>query len=127
MTAQIASNSIREGRDWSRLPALSEQWIATMRGSADFLGLNYYTSRYVDVLKEPSGPIPSHERDSMLKSTVSSEWKRAKSSWLYAVPSGLGDILRFDPRNLYSFQRMEEKNTLSEIPGGLKRRTTTPK
>lgn len=100
MTAQIASNSIREGRDWSRLPALSEQWIATMRGSADFLGLNYYTSRYVEVLEEPSGPNPSHERDSKLKSTVNPEWKRAKSAWLYAVPSGLGDILRFFPHSI---------------------------
>lgn len=66
-----------------------------MRGSADFLGLNYYTSRLVEVLKQPSGPNPSHERDSMLKSAVKPEWKRAKSAWLYAVPSGLGDILRF--------------------------------
>lgn len=98
MTAQIASNSIREGRDWSRLPALSEQWINIIRGSADFLGYNYYTSRYVQGLKEPSGPNPSHERDTMLKNTVKPEWKQAKSNWLYAVPSGLGDMLRYSSK-----------------------------
>lgn len=94
MITQIASNSIREGRTWSRLPIFSQKWIDMIKGSADFLGLNYYTSRYVEVLKEPVGRKPSIYRDMMLNFTVKPEWKRSRSDWLYSVPSGLGDILR---------------------------------
>lgn len=93
MITQVASNSIREGRSWSRLPVLSEKWIETIQGSADFLGLNYYTSRYVHLLKAPEGKNPSYARDSMLKYSIDPQWKRGKSEWLYSVPSGIRDIL----------------------------------
>lgn len=94
MITQITSNSIREGRSWSRLPMLSERWIETIRGSADFLGLNYYTSRMVEATTEPTGQNPSYDRDFGLKQTVKPEWKPSASDWLYAAPQGLGDILR---------------------------------
>lgn len=95
MQTSINSNSIREGRSWSRLPTLSQKWKETIRGSADFFGLNYYTSRYVELSTTPNGFDPSWERDSNLKQHVKPEWKQAKSKWLYAVPQGLGDILRY--------------------------------
>lgn len=95
MITQIAGNSIREGRAWSRLPSFSDRWIEMIRGSADFLGLNYYTSRYVETTDEPTGRDPSYYRDVNLKLVVKPEWKQSASSWLYAVPQGLGDILRY--------------------------------
>lgn len=95
MIAQIASNSIREGRDWSRLPVLSDDWIATIRGSADFLGLNYYTSRNVELVKETvESNRPSFYGDTKLRYIIKPEWKQSKSHWLYSVPSGIGDLLR---------------------------------
>ena len=94
MITTIASNSIREGRSWSRLPSFTDKWIETIRGSADFLGLNYYTSRYAEVNQEPAGPQPSYERDTNLKFTIKPEWKASASKWLYSVPKGIGDILR---------------------------------
>lgn len=94
MQTVINSNSIREGRSWSRLPTFSQKWKDLIKGSADFLGLNYYTSRYVKLNPEPSGLNPSWERDNGLIQSVEPEWKRSRSSWLYSVPQGLGDILR---------------------------------
>lgn len=94
MINQIANNSISEGRSWSRLPTFSKQWINEIRGSADFMGLNYYTSRYVKESDVPMGPNPSFVRDSNLKPTVKPEWKRSTTLWNYSVPKGLGDILR---------------------------------
>lgn len=94
MITQVASNSIREGRSWSRLPEFSEKWIKTIRGSADFLGLNYYTSRYVESIKEAEGTKPSYYSDALLKFSVKPEWERGGSTWLYSVPSGIGDLLR---------------------------------
>lgn len=94
MREQINRNSIREGLKRSRLPIFSDYWIEKIRGSADFLGLNYYTSRYVELLNMPIGTNPSYERDTMLKQTVKPEWKQSKAQHIYAVPSGLGDLLR---------------------------------
>lgn len=39
MRADIANNSIHEGRPRSRLPIFSQEWIDKIRGSSDFLGL----------------------------------------------------------------------------------------
>lgn len=95
MRTRIASNSIREGRSRSRLPTFSQKWVNTIRGTADFLGLNYYTSRCVEILEGPSGPDPSHARDRGLKESIRPEWKPSASKWLYSVPQGLGDLLRY--------------------------------
>lgn len=94
MQTVINSNSIREGRSWSRLPTLTSKWKDIIRGSADFFGLNYYTSRYVELASQPHGPNPSWERDTGLTNHVRPEWKQSRSKWLYSVPQGLGDILR---------------------------------
>lgn len=94
MIERIANNSASEGRSWSRLPEFSKKWIDTIRGSADFIGLNYYTSRYVEIPTEPEGENPSYQRDMNVKETIRHDWKTTASSWLYSVPEGLGDILR---------------------------------
>lgn len=118
MITQIASNSIREGRAWSRLPTLSEYWIERIRGSADFLGLNYYTSRLVEMAPTPSGENPSWEHDANLRNYVLSEWKQAQSNWLYMVPEGLGDLLRL-VHLLFIAQKSEMKMLLLFSPDGL--------
>lgn len=95
MVQQIANNSFHEGRPRSRLPVFSEDWVVKIRGSADFLGLNYYTSRMVDVDGyETVGQNPSFQRDRMYQREIKSEWKHGHSDWLYSVPNGLGDVLR---------------------------------
>lgn len=94
MISQIAKNSEQEGRLWSRLPKFSDNWIETIRGSSDFFGLNYYTSRYVEIPMKPIGDNPSISRDRMYERVVKPEWIQSGSEWLYSVPKGLGDILR---------------------------------
>lgn len=96
MVKEIAKNSEREGRISSRLPTFSKRWIDTIRGSADFLGLNYYTSRYAKTPPQPPDEIPSFERDQNVQYVTKPEWKHTKPDWLYSVPSGLGDILRWN-------------------------------
>lgn len=93
MISQIANNSKEEGRLRSRLPKFSKYWIEKIRGSSDFFGLNYYTSRYVRHPIQPIGENPSYERDGMFETFAKPEWVKS-SSWIYAVPKGLGDILR---------------------------------
>lgn len=94
MRSRIDYNSIEEGRLSSRLPTFSQEWIDKIRGSADFLGLNYYTSRYVEEANEPQGKTPSIENDRNLTDSVKPDFKPSASSWLYSYPKGLGDLLR---------------------------------
>lgn len=97
MISRISNNSRREGRLRSRLPTFSSDWINKIRGSADFFGLNYYTSRYLESPIEPIEEDPSNPsiaRDRVYGWKVKPEWKQAESTWLYSVPEGLGDVLR---------------------------------
>lgn len=95
MITRIGNNSISEGRSLSRLPKLSNEWIEKIRGSADFLGMNYYTSRYVEEPREPMGENPSIERDGGFIVNINPKWPKGGSPWLYSVPEGLSDILRY--------------------------------
>lgn len=54
MISQIGNNSMLEGRPESRLPTFSKEWIDKIRASADFFGMNYYTSRFAEAI---SGPV----------------------------------------------------------------------
>lgn len=95
MIERIARNSKCEGFPNSRLPTFSKRWQQIIRGSADFLGFNYYTSRMVEPLDEPDGPIPSVSWDMAVNQTVNPAWKRGAAPWIYSVPQGLADILRY--------------------------------
>lgn len=94
----VATNSVRQGLAWSRLPQWSTAWRDLVRGSADFLGLNHYTSRLVDVATADSydnATEPSMDGDRNLRFDTRPDWSRGASPWQYAVPQGMGDILRW--------------------------------
>lgn len=90
----VAENSRLEGRSWSRLPQWSRRWRDLVHGSADFLGLNYYSSKMVWPTDAPvaNTSIISLDTDRGLKFTVRPEWPHC--GWQYSVPQGLGDLLR---------------------------------
>ncbi|KAL5277649.1 LCT family protein [Megaselia abdita] len=93
---EISKKSILENRNESRLPHLSDYWKNLIRGSADFLALNYYTSRYIEEDISPTWPNPSNERDIGLKFSVDPSWKRSTVTfWIYSVPKGLENLLKF--------------------------------
>lgn len=95
MLNDIERNSREENREKSRLPALTAKWQKLIHHSADFLSLNYYTSRYVEELEDNKDvKRPSWEYDSRLTFSIDPQWKRAKSTWLYEVPQGLKDLLK---------------------------------
>lgn len=94
MIETVASNSVREGRTWSRLPEMTETWKSYIKGSADFFALNYYTSRFINTTHELHGQNPSWLKDVTLSYFVSPLWPQAKSKWLYSVSDGLHGILK---------------------------------
>lgn len=95
MKNQINANSLCEGRERSRLPPLSDYWIEKIRGSADFMGFNYYTSRTVVQGVNSNVSNPSFVRDTKLMLSTDLKWKQSIASWLYLVPDGLGKLMRY--------------------------------
>lgn len=95
MVDEIDARSRREGWQWSRLPGMSAMIKNFIRGSADFLGYNYYSSRLVQLNTSDYDPNaePGWASDSRMIYSVDDKWKRAKSTWLYSVPEGLHDAL----------------------------------
>ncbi|KAK2382103.1 cyanogenic beta-glucosidase [Trifolium repens] len=81
----------------SRLPKFTELQSREVNGSFDFIGLNYYTSTYIQNTPPKDNAKPSLTTDSM---TVASFDKngiplgpRAAANWLYIYPRGLRDLL----------------------------------
>lgn len=95
MIDEINERSKKEGRPWSRLPHMTNIVKNFIRGKADFLGFNYYSSRLaeLDMTSYDPSSEPGIYQDSRAKTSIDPSWKRAKSSWLYSVPQGLHDAL----------------------------------
>lgn len=97
MIDEIAERSRSEGRNFSRLPKFSKDEIELLKGSADYMGLNYYTSRLLTVDRTKYNPRepPAWYKDSKNIISADETWKRGNSDWLYSVPDGLRDLLNW--------------------------------
>ncbi|CAO1424560.1 unnamed protein product [Diamesa tonsa] len=100
MIDEVAKNSIKEGRNSSRLPTMSAEMKKSLIGSADFLGFNYYSSRLVtpridSFLEETIYEDSIYYNDIALEASVDPSWKRAKSDWLFSVPQGIREVLKW--------------------------------
>ncbi|XP_043285799.1 myrosinase 1-like isoform X2 [Venturia canescens] len=92
MKNRIGENSKMEGYPRSRLPAFTQDEINYIRGSADYIGLNHYSS----VLTEPAPKSNTTlwYRDHGVYTSFNASWPRSASSWLRVVPQGFGHLLR---------------------------------
>ena len=89
----------RAGAD---LPAFTAEEKKALKGSVDYLGVNYYTSRYVAAPDAAHAPTASAEgiphldgrfHVSTVDAAGASIGARAGSPWLYVAPAGLRDVL----------------------------------
>lgn len=65
MKTNIATKSAEQGYSQSRLPELTSSEVALIQGSADFLGVNAYTTKlaYRDASFDGSYMVPSYMDD----------------------------------------------------------------
>ncbi|KAK3211285.1 hypothetical protein Dsin_015991 [Dipteronia sinensis] len=88
-----------------RLPKFTEKQTRMVKGSYDFIGINYYTAIYaVDVpVTNSSKSNTSCSTDSFTILTPEREGipigPRAASTWLYVYPRGLRDLLNYLKKN----------------------------
>ncbi|KAL5017255.1 hypothetical protein ScPMuIL_006844 [Solemya velum] len=84
----------------SRLPTFTDEERRLLKGSQDFLGINFYTSEWISGERQPLTP-PSYFTDQDLRMEKNPTWKGSGSSWLKVTPFGLRKILNWI-RNEYS-------------------------
>ncbi|XP_062171754.1 beta-glucosidase 12-like [Alnus glutinosa] len=82
-----------------RLPQFTEEQAKLVKGSFDFLGLNYYTANYASDAPGLNSGKPSYLTDSLVNLTTERNGipigPQAGSSWLFVYPSGFLDLLLY--------------------------------
>lgn len=80
-----------------RLPNFSKKQARLLKGSFDFLGLNYYTSNYAINAPQLRNDRRSYNTDSHANLTTERNGipigPRAASNWLYVYPKGIQELL----------------------------------
>ncbi|XP_018615091.1 cytosolic beta-glucosidase [Scleropages formosus] len=93
MKARVEANSRTQGLPFSRLPQFSED-EPSIKGTADFFAVNYYTSR-----KVRPGPTPpkslGFEGDQQAVGEMDPSWPVCGISWLAVYPEGLRKLLKY--------------------------------
>ncbi|CAM8878852.1 unnamed protein product [Rhodiola kirilowii] len=80
-----------------RLPNFTEEETQLIKGSYDFVGVNYYTAYYAVDVPYVAKVNVSYETDIQVNIVAEKDGKligpQAASSWLYVYPKGIHDIL----------------------------------
>ncbi|OEL36871.1 Beta-glucosidase 12 [Dichanthelium oligosanthes] len=81
----------------NRLPKFTKEQSKLVKGSLDFIGLNYYTANYAHHLPPSNGLNTSYSTDSQANLTGVRNGvpigPQAASPWLYIYPQGFRDLL----------------------------------
>lgn len=83
---------VMKERAGERLPAFTDAEKADVKGSADFLGLNTYSSSLVTSKDSAGG---GYFADMGTSSSGDPAWPKGESSWLYIAPTGMRKLLQW--------------------------------
>ncbi|XP_027341441.1 beta-glucosidase 12-like [Abrus precatorius] len=82
-----------------RLPRFSKNQAKLIKGSFDFIGLNYYTTNYAANAPQLSNARPNYLTDSLANLTTERNGipigPMAASTWLYVYPRGIRELLLY--------------------------------
>uniref|UniRef100_A0A1B6DTT1 Beta-glucosidase n=1 Tax=Clastoptera arizonana TaxID=38151 RepID=A0A1B6DTT1_9HEMI len=103
MREVIERNSIAEKRRRSRLPSFTPEEINEIKGSADFFGLNHYSTYLVKAKHNFTGGKampPITDRDFMVELSCDPSWNSSGGNKNFCIfPTGLRGILNFIKNN----------------------------
>ncbi|KAK4542943.1 hypothetical protein RGQ29_033164 [Quercus rubra] len=102
-----------------RLPKFTEEQSMLVKGSFDFIGLNYYTAFYATYAPQPNGVEASYTTDSRASLTVSRNGiligPQAGSNWLHVYPRGIRELLLYTKRKYHNPLIYITENGVDEI------------
>ncbi|XP_046380555.2 cytosolic beta-glucosidase-like [Haliotis rufescens] len=102
----------------SRLPVLTTEEQKMIKGSADFLGISYYTAHQVErVTNYPPTAAPSIADDVSVKTSADNSWPRTNLDWLRVYPKGIRQILRRARERYGNIPIYVTGNGVSDDPG----------
>ncbi|XP_060532762.1 myrosinase 1-like [Cylas formicarius] len=93
MIDRIAAKSKEANYPFTRLPVFTQEEIDLIKGTSDFLPLNYYSSSLVEYIDELVGFPPNAWFDISVVTSANKSWPQAASPWLTSYPEGLRIIL----------------------------------
>jgi len=94
MREKIDTKSAAQGFPESRLPTFTEEELSMISGSADFLGINLYTSSLVYPEDLGTDEV-SYFTDSDVVSYQDANWYGSGSSWLKVTPWGIRSLVNW--------------------------------
>ncbi|XP_069134731.1 LOW QUALITY PROTEIN: lactase/phlorizin hydrolase-like [Argopecten irradians] len=94
MKAQIAMKSKHQNLTNSRLPEFTTMEQKMIQGSADHIGISFYTSQLISNSQQPTSS-PSYYDDQDLTTEVNQSWPQSGSSWLRVTPFGMRKLLNW--------------------------------
>ncbi|CAG9833414.1 unnamed protein product [Diabrotica balteata] len=95
MKKVIAERSALQGFTQSRLPQFTKDEITYLKGTLDYLGLNYYTTFMVRDSDDEKISDISFEADANINAYQKEEWPKSATPWLRVVPWGLRKLLNW--------------------------------
>ncbi|KAF7142656.1 hypothetical protein RHSIM_Rhsim05G0067300 [Rhododendron simsii] len=110
--------------DEDRLPSLKDPDCPyEVKGSYDFIGINYYTAQYVLNSPKPPGEKPSYKTDQQLKTTYYNKnnvpiGEKSGADWLYIYPKGIGELLKWMAENYGNDRDLVIYITENDASGG---------
>lgn len=79
----------------SRLPEFTDQEIKFIKGTADFFGLNHYSTWLVEDYEFPLKSPTSYQKDVGVILSQDPNWKNSSLPWLKVVPWGFRKLLNW--------------------------------
>ncbi|KAF8657496.1 hypothetical protein HU200_060058 [Digitaria exilis] len=104
----------------NRLPRFTKEQSKSINGSFDFIGLNYYTARYIQNTKYiNNGNNKSYNTDALTNQTVERHGiaigPKAGSPWLYIYPEGIEELLLYTKKTYNNPTIYITENGVDEI------------
>ncbi|KAM6984955.1 LOW QUALITY PROTEIN: lactase/phlorizin hydrolase [Aplochiton taeniatus] len=100
----------------AKLPVFTAEESKRIRGTADFMGLNHYTSRLVSISDGSCTPGPEGVGD--FQAHVDPSWPSTVSDWIRPVPWGLRRLLNYISKEYLSDTKVPLYITGNGMPTG---------
>ncbi len=95
MRKYVDEASTREGLSSSRLPQFREEEVAEIINTMDFIGLNHYTTEYIEHQERSEY---GWESDQNTGKSFDESWPVTSATWLRVVPWGFRKMLHWISR-----------------------------
>ncbi|GJQ69297.1 hypothetical protein Trydic_g6431 [Trypoxylus dichotomus] len=93
MKERIEKFSLMDNFTESRLPKFTKAEVRLIRGTADFLGLNHYTTNLVSCYELPENTTDYRKKDIGVLKEQDPKWESSSLAWLKVVPWGFRKLL----------------------------------